>query len=47
MIGHKPMILIIKLLKRAHSDLWGPHNSIFIEGNYYFIIIIDNNTKNV
>lgn len=47
MMGHKPMTPTIKPLQKAYSNLQGLYDPASIRGNYYFIVIINNNTKKV
>lgn len=45
MISHKPIMLTIRLLHRAHLDLWGPYNLASMRDNSYFVVIIDDNIR--
>lgn len=45
MIGHKLMIPILRLLHRAYSNLWELYDLVSIRSNYYYLVIIDDNTR--
>lgn len=47
MIGHKPMTPILRLLQKAHLNLWRPYDLASMRDNCYFIIIINNNTRKI
>lgn len=46
-IDYKSIILIIRLLQKTYSNFCKLYDLVFINGNKYFVIIIDNNIKKI